>query len=503
MKKNRATAALDEPRTPERRAVASFFPDGHGALRWMLDEMDDGVTVENAAYDIEYANPASVRDFGPYAGRKCYHYFHGRETPCPWCRNRDMLPGKSSRWQWASVRSGKTYDLVKTALTNPDGSMSMLSIFRDVTEIRRAQAREAEAVARAAAAQAAVDMLDAMGEGVMLLDLQGVIVAVNPAIEAMTGLSKAELVGLPTRGFFPVFLPPEERAAVEALLAEALRGNLSSVPPITLLARGERIHVAPEVKFVRGADRRPTAIVLTLRDVTGIHQYQQRLLELTERLAVDEEEDRWRISRYIHDAVIQNLSLANIRLGAIGKQVRDAGRNEEFSQVEQVRGLLGQAMDECRQAMSDLTPALLYELGLIPALQDLARQLAARHGTRIVVAVDGQEPPLPNPLRGLLFEAVRELIVNAIKHAGPGSIHVSARCRADELAIDVADDGSGFDPTAALQVEHHGGFGLFNIRQRLEGLGGRLEIASAPGKGATMSIRVPLEKGNLPEPARS
>jgi PAS domain S-box-containing protein len=222
-------------------------------------------------------------------------------------------------------------------------------------------------------------------------------------------------------------------------------------------------------------------------------RYQQRLRELTERLVADEEEERWRISRYIHDTIVQNLSLSNIRLGAMEKALNEAQRDAETDRVRQVRALLDQASDECRAVMADLTPALLYELGLVPALNDLADQLQAKHGTRMVVEDGGQAAPVPRALRGLLFESVRELTMNALKHAGPCEIRVAVTSQAGALTIRVIDDGKGFDPAAGTWRDHPGGFGLFSIRQRLEGLGGRLDIASAPGAGTTATIQVPLE----------
>ena len=93
----------------------------------------------------------------------------------------------------------------------------------------------------------------------------------------------------------------------------------------------------------------------------------------------------------------------------------------------------------------------------------------------------------------VLFQSVRELIMNALKHAGPCEIRVAVSSDDRELTIRVADNGKGFDPaTTDARSDHQGGFGLFNIRQRIEGLGGRIEIASAPGQGTTATINIPI-----------
>ena len=98
---------------------------------------------------------------------------------------------------------------------------------------------------------------------------------------------------------------------------------------------------------------------------------------------------------------------------------------------------------------------------------------------------------MPHSLRGLLFESIRELIMNAIKHAGPCVIYVSVNHRDNGLLISVNDNGKGFAAEKVRKPSRSGGFGLFSIRQRLEGMAGQLEIESAPGKGTTVTICLP------------
>ncbi|MBA4386972.1 MAG: hypothetical protein C0404_03260 [Verrucomicrobia bacterium] len=222
-------------------------------------------------------------------------------------------------------------------------------------------------------------------------------------------------------------------------------------------------------------------------------RYQDRLRQLAERLASSEEEDRWRISRYIHDTIIQNLSLSSVRLGSMIGSPADGKPAEDIDKLRKTRGLIDQAIDECRMVMTDLTPSLLYELGLVPALRELAGRLEEKHGAHIVVEDDEREKPMSNPLRGLLFESVRELVTNALKHAGRCEIRISVVLDDNDMVISVADDGKGYDPaTIEARPGTRGGFGLFSVRQRLEGFSGRLQIRSTPGKGTVAEIRLPI-----------
>ncbi|MCK4627688.1 MAG: PAS domain S-box protein [Sedimentisphaerales bacterium] len=108
-------------------------------LTAILDSMADGVYIVNQKYDIEYINPTIQKEFGPIDGRKCYEYLHNLKAVCPWCKIKDVFAGKTVRWEWYSVKSNKTYDLLDTRLTNVDGSMSKLEIFRDITERKQVE----------------------------------------------------------------------------------------------------------------------------------------------------------------------------------------------------------------------------------------------------------------------------------------------------------------------------------------------------------------------------
>lgn len=105
----------------------------------ILDSMGDGMYIVNQAYEIEYINHVIEKEFGPVAGRKCYEYFHGRTEVCPWCKNPEVFAGKTVQWEWHSDKNNKTYDLLDTPLQNPDGTISKLEIFRDITDRKRSE----------------------------------------------------------------------------------------------------------------------------------------------------------------------------------------------------------------------------------------------------------------------------------------------------------------------------------------------------------------------------
>lgn len=123
----------------ERKRAEEVLRAEKNSLVSVFEAMEDGVYIVNKNYDIEYVNPVLKKEFGSWEGRKCFNYFHDRDKVCPWCKNKDVLAGKTVRWEWYSFKNQKTYDLLDTPLKNPDGSISKLEIFRDITERKKAE----------------------------------------------------------------------------------------------------------------------------------------------------------------------------------------------------------------------------------------------------------------------------------------------------------------------------------------------------------------------------
>jgi PAS domain S-box-containing protein len=223
--------------------------------------------------------------------------------------------------------------------------------------------------------------------------------------------------------------------------------------------------------------------------------YQKRLRGLTTRLIKTEEEERRRVATHIHDTIIQTLSLSNVRLGGVKASLKSAEMDDQLKRVEGIRSLLDEGIKECRNLMGQLVPSLLYELGLIPALRDFAEKQHELDGTPIEVVAGEDLEPLDDAKRGLLFQCARELTMNALKYAGQCNIRIALGRNNGNIRLEVSDTGCGFDPASATGNHAHeeeGGFGLFSIRERLEGLGGQLVIDSEPGQGTNARIELPL-----------
>jgi len=372
----------------------------------------------------------------------------------------------------------------------------------DITERKLAEAREKEALAVAMSARTAMDTIQAMGEGILLLDMRGNILSMNPALEKIGGIPKEEALGRKLLEFLMPLLAERDKPMVLAAYKSAMDGKTPAFHSLTITSRdGRLVPLIPSVSFIRSSDGQPNAIICAVRDISEIRTAQQelemnnkRLRALAEKLSSTEERERRRISAQIHDTVIQTLALSNIKLGAICKELTDTGMKNSVRNLHSARKMIEAGIHESRSLMAELAPPLLYEVGLVAALNNLAHTLEKRHGMPIRVNDDGRPKSMAKPMEGLLFQATRELIMNALKHAGKCEIIVTLSVEKDSLRIIVEDNGAGFNAPAAGKHGYHasGGFGLFNIRERLEGIGGSVSINSRPEAGTCITILAPI-----------
>jgi signal transduction histidine kinase len=192
----------------------------------------------------------------------------------------------------------------------------------------------------------------------------------------------------------------------------------------------------------------------------------------------------------VHDHIGQNLAFAKIKLGTL---LASSSDDEVKQEVDIVVKLVDEAIRDTRSLVSELGSPILYELGFVPAVEWLAQQMRRRHGVAIEFEDDGKPKPLGDDVRVLLFQAVRELLANVVRHAQAQTAKVSIIRNGDQIRVDVKDDGIGFDPAKiGPGLDEGGKFGLFSIRERLEPLGGRLEMLSKPGQGTDVILTGPL-----------
>ncbi|MBC8026668.1 MAG: MASE1 domain-containing protein [Steroidobacteraceae bacterium] len=236
----------------------------------------------------------------------------------------------------------------------------------------------------------------------------------------------------------------------------------------------------------------------TARDVTAIReaehalaQHDSQLRALATEITLAEERARRKLASELHDGPAQNLAGLAMLLSALKRRIENRDQIALLVEAEQV---LADTTTQTRTLMLELAPPGLHESGLLEALRWLADRAGKQQRLIVAVEDDGLPKPLEDQVTVLLFQTVRELLQNVVKHAR--SKRATVRCAVvdDLLTLDVLDPGVGFEVHSINRLPtRHGGFGLFNIRERLKLMGGMIDIHSVVGEGTTVRIRVPLK----------
>jgi PAS domain S-box-containing protein len=215
---------------------------------------------------------------------------------------------------------------------------------------------------------------------------------------------------------------------------------------------------------------------------------QERLRAMGAELMMAEEHERRRVASVLHDSVVvQMLALAKLRVDSV-RRTSDADAKARLTEVYET---IDQAITQTRTLTAEISPPVLYELGLAAAIQWLGDRMRSEYGISFQLDGEKRRQPLSDEVRTMLFQAVRELMVNVVKHARASKCRVAVSRDDDhEIEILVEDNGTGFQMPASHDYTK-GGFGLFNIRQRLAHLGGNMRVESRPGGGSRITITAP------------
>lgn len=246
-------------------------------------------------------------------------------------------------------------------------------------------------------------------------------------------------------------------------------------------------------KMLKNPDPYTSRIAQTLQSlVLQLEERNRELRALSERAINAQEEERRAMAQSLHDDTGQALSMLIIHLDRIDERI--SPRQKELKkQVAEARSLAANSLTELRRILSGLRPAILDDLGLVPAIRWFARDSLEKEGIRVVVKAPGAPLDLPAAVSTTLFRIVQEAVNNIVRHADARSATIVLQLNGGFARLQVEDDGRGFNPQRASRdaVELHR-LGLLGIRERAELLGGSVQIESAPESGTRLNVSIPL-----------
>ncbi len=327
----------------------------------------------------------------------------------------------------------------------------------------------------------------------------------SPSVTRVLGYSVEEFV---ERSVFE-FIHPDDLDRSRGLLAQALDSpGKPIVAEVRCRHRDGSWRLIEVIGVNRFDDPEVGALVANYRDVTErkvaeeeLKQSREQLRKLSRHINAAREEERTRISREIHDELGQKLTVLKMSVSRLRQALPrepEALQSSARAILESIDGLLRTV----RNVSTELRPAVLDHLGLVDAIKWQARQFETRTGIPCPVRSRLEGVMVDSGRRTDLFRVVQEALTNVVRHARATRVQIQILREAGDLLLEVSDNGQGIKPE---DQNRQTSLGLLGIRERVQALGGTVELSSTPGSGTRLRVRIPLiakEAGHEEDPDR-
>jgi PAS domain S-box-containing protein len=525
------------------RTIAEMVKSERQRLLDVMEALPAMVSLRRPDHRISYANRGFREKFGDPGDRLCYEMRYGRSEPCEHCETFKPLETGTPNHREVSFPDNSLMEAYDFPFTDLDGSSLILEMGIDITDRRRAETelkvhrehleelvaertRQVEAVNARLAAEirelekAKLELsesrakfqaaLFSMKDSVIITDTEGRFLEFNDAYVTLYRFKSREECVRSFSDFTNLF---EVRAIDGEPLSNemfptwrALRGETGTNVEYRYLRKDTGESWIGSLSFgpVRAEDGSITGAVITARDVTDRKRAEEAVREsekialqreqfqaLAERLRRAREEERTRVARDLHDQIGQILTAIKLDLTWMSRHLPKA-KDELHERIDGTIGLINDGVRSVRKICSGLRPGVLDDLGLPAAIEWQANEFAARTGIECVVLVPSGDLALEEDQATEFFRIFQECLTNVIRHAEARSVSVTLRQENGDLVLLVTDDGKGFNESDVSES-----LGFLGMKERAQVCGGSLDIASSPGIGTTVALRVPRHSAPL------
>ncbi len=459
-------------------------------LNLIFESMPDGVYIISEDYKVEFMNRVLREEFGDQIGGICYKVFHERGEPCPRCKLPEVMKGQTVRWEWYSRRTNRTYDLIETPLRGTDGTISKLTIFRDITDRKRMEEKLKES------RKFLETVIDNIPDTITLRDRQHRLVLVNQAYCNITGLTKHEIIGKKS----------EYRETIEEVFQT---GRMIESPELSYTdAEGVRRYVHSKKIPLTDESGKITHVLTISHDITG----RKRAEEERERLIKELEAKNAEMERFIY-TVSHDLRSPLVTIqGFVGMLRKDLERGE-IEKVENDLKYIENSATKMDRLLNDTLE--LSRIGHVAnpsedvpfdeLVQEALEETSAKLKSSEVEVSVADAFPTVHVDRLRIVEVLVNLIENSINYMGDNphpKIEIGYRMDGEDTVFYVRDNGIGIDRSQHDKVfelfykvdnsSKGTGAGLAIVKRIIEVHNGRVWIESEPGKGCTVCFTLPV-----------
>lgn len=335
-----------------------------------------------------------------------------------------------------------------------------------------------------------------LGEGIFVLDQHGHLIFMNPEAERLLGWTEMDLFG------------KNAHEIIHRRKADGSPYPLADCPVLDAVARGGTVRTEDDVFVRRDGTIFPVSYVSTpimeggqvfasvtaFQDITPRKQAEReleesraQLRELSAFLQSVREDERIRIARELHDELGQVLTALKMDLAWLGSRFLP-DQTPLIEKAKAMSGLIDSTVEAVYRIAEDLRPVMLDDLGLVPAIEWLIQQFQNRTGIESELSIDGEDLAVSGQIATCVFRILQEALTNVSRHAEASKVVASLKATADEIVLEVRDNGKGM---SFEQERKRKSYGLIGIRERTYMVGGAMDIASTPGAGTVLEVSIP------------
>jgi PAS domain S-box-containing protein len=331
--------------------------------------------------------------------------------------------------------------------------------------------------------QAAI--VESSDDAIISKDLNRVILTWNAGAQRIFGFTQSEAVGHPIRLLIPPELFDEECSILQKLRAGA---RIEQYETLRVTKGGKKIDVSLTISAIRDSSGVLVGYSQIARDITERKTAEKELHDLSARLINAQEEERTHIARELHDDFSQRLALLSIGLGQLWKQLPepDIGSRD---QLQEMWTRIKEISSDLHRLSHQLHSSKLDLVGLVPAVMGLCQEIRQKHDIQVEFTKHHIPSVIPKEVALCLFRVTQAAISNVVKHSEAKRVRVELFGTNNEIHLQIADNGVGFDPVIQSAAA---GIGLIGMRERLRLLDGELTVQSVSGAGSTIQAQVPL-----------
>ncbi len=416
-----------------------------------------------------------------------------------WYRRRHIGESVPKHYEAAGVRKdGTIVPLELSSVTMPwQGKIATVLYLRDITERKQAE----EALQKSEARYRS--LFDGVPIGLYQTTPTGQIMDVNPALVQMLGYPDRNSLLMVNTG--DTYVNLEDRIRWESLLEH--EGVVKNFQKKLRRHDGSIIWVEGNTRTVRDAEGRVQYYEASFQDITERKQAEkergglfeqvrtsrERLRNLSRRLVEVQEIERRDLVRKLHDEVGQNLTALSINLNIVHSELPRGTVTKTATRIDDSLKLVEETVERIRDVMAELRPPVLDDYGISAALYWYGKQFSERTGIATVLNAEDLKPRLSLPAEMALFRIAQEALTNVAKYAHAKNVKLRLEEFGESVHLSIIDDGIGFDLEAHHQAEAKPGWGLINMSERAQGVGGHLSVETAKGKGTQIVAEVPRD----------